>query len=463
MNCGLAEDVSYILCNREKRAWFGGKLPLALLFHLQRISFQHSKGSIWIEYPNISGHFYRRRFQVCILPLYALLFCVKLAFLFKHQTGLLWDGARYKVMLVQPVHTVYCLIRKKHWALQQKQIQMRGISERIKITAFYVGFITSTMLEWCTHAIQSYGKGERIAQTLKELIKRIQKIYSLPCLCVLLKQPQLFPSTTRDAKTRRDPARFVHQICPICSKGLDCVSLSAIFGWWCSDELLIHERKSLSKCFPRYWRATSISQQPADSVVGHTVLVQVILISSVFFLQPLVDMNIKYSTQPSVCTQHNTMLTALQADTVNVPKEMFPVPVLSNSWKATMNRASGAHRTDSKAKNSWKEISLCGGDREYDSNHYIIRCHHFNVTAISSQDLECFPEFGNYFQGKIYHLDGINHNTWKDRTRNCIDIFITFRGRLLKVLLLIHFSYFEARDIRMEASSLDFFRRHRSP
>lgn len=43
---------------------------------------------------------------------------------------------------------------------------------------------------------------------------------------------------------------------------------------------------------------------------------------------------------------------------VYVPKEMFPVPVLSNSWKAIMNRASGAQRTDSKAKNSWNEINL---------------------------------------------------------------------------------------------------------
>lgn len=165
------------------------------------------------------------------------------------------------------------------------------------------------------------------------------------------------------------------------------VWLYTILGRWCRDELLFHGRKSLSKCFQRYWRANSISQQPADSIGGHTVHVQVILIGGIFFLQRLVEMNIKYSTQPSVCTQHNTMLTALQADTVNVPKEMFPVPVLSNSWKATMNRASGAHRTDSKAKNSWKEISLCGGEREYDGNHYIIRCHHFNVTAISSQDL----------------------------------------------------------------------------
>lgn len=49
---------------------------------------------------------------------------------------------------------------------------------------------------------------------------------------------------------------------------------------------------------------------------------------------------------------------------MHIPNEMFPVPVLSNSWKATMNRASGAHRTASKARNSWKEISLFGEERK---------------------------------------------------------------------------------------------------
>lgn len=49
-----------------------------------------------------------------------------------------------------------------------------------------------------------------------------------------------------------------------------------------------------------------------------------------------------------------------------VPKEMVPVPDLSNSWKATMKRVSGAHNTDSNARNSWNEISLqrCVGMRE---------------------------------------------------------------------------------------------------
>lgn len=42
----------------------------------------------------------------------------------------------------------------------------------------------------------------------------------------------------------------------------------------------------------------------------------------------------------------------------SAPKEMAPVPVLSNSWKATMKRASGAHSTDSNARNSWNEMSL---------------------------------------------------------------------------------------------------------
>ena len=41
-----------------------------------------------------------------------------------------------------------------------------------------------------------------------------------------------------------------------------------------------------------------------------------------------------------------------------LPKVTSPLPVLSNSWKATMNKASGAHRTDSKATNSWKDINL---------------------------------------------------------------------------------------------------------
>lgn len=50
---------------------------------------------------------------------------------------------------------------------------------------------------------------------------------------------------------------------------------------------------------------------------------------------------------------------------IYIPNEMFPVPVLSNSWKATMNRASGAHRTDSKARNSWKEINLFGQEESH--------------------------------------------------------------------------------------------------
>lgn len=47
----------------------------------------------------------------------------------------------------------------------------------------------------------------------------------------------------------------------------------------------------------------------------------------------------------------------------SLPKEMVPVPVLSKSWKATMKRASGAHKTDSNARNSWNEISLLSGER----------------------------------------------------------------------------------------------------
>lgn len=76
-----------------------------------------------------------------------------------------------------------------------------------------------------------------------------------------MKQAQLFPSKTRDAKTRRDPARFVRQICPICSRGLDCVSLAAIFGRWCSDELLFHGRKSLSKILKGHQHFSTTSWQ----------------------------------------------------------------------------------------------------------------------------------------------------------------------------------------------------------
>lgn len=119
-----------------------------------------------------------------------------------------------------------------------------------------------------------------------------------------MKHPQLFPSKTWDLKTRRNPACFVHKICPIHSRGLDCVSLSTIFGRWCSDELLFHGRKSLSKCFPRFWRANSISQQPADSIGGHTVHIQVILISGI---PPEFDSNeyqIFNPTQSVYTTQH---------------------------------------------------------------------------------------------------------------------------------------------------------------
>lgn len=48
---------------------------------------------------------------------------------------------------------------------------------------------------------------------------------------------------------------------------------------------------------------------------------------------------------------------------VHLPKVAVPFPVLSKSWKATMKRASGAHSTDSKARNSWKEINLMETNR----------------------------------------------------------------------------------------------------
>lgn len=47
----------------------------------------------------------------------------------------------------------------------------------------------------------------------------------------------------------------------------------------------------------------------------------------------------------------------------HLPKVAVPFPVLSKSWKATMKRASGAHSTDSKARNSWKEINLMETNR----------------------------------------------------------------------------------------------------
>jgi len=49
---------------------------------------------------------------------------------------------------------------------------------------------------------------------------------------------------------------------------------------------------------------------------------------------------------------------------VHLPKVATPFPVLSKSWKATMKRASGAHSTDSNARNSWKEINLMRRDSE---------------------------------------------------------------------------------------------------
>jgi len=52
------------------------------------------------------------------------------------------------------------------------------------------------------------------------------------------------------------------------------------------------------------------------------------------------------------------------------PKDTSPVPVLSNSWKATMKRASGTHSTDSKARNSWNEINL----NEKPEESYIRTC-----------------------------------------------------------------------------------------
>lgn len=54
----------------------------------------------------------------------------------------------------------------------------------------------------------------------------------------------------------------------------------------------------------------------------------------------------------------NSKLAKIENTHWSVPKEMAPVPFLSNSWKATMKRASGAHNTDSNARNSWNEISL---------------------------------------------------------------------------------------------------------
>ena len=56
------------------------------------------------------------------------------------------------------------------------------------------------------------------------------------------------------------------------------------------------------------------------------------------------------------------VLQSIAAEGGCLPKVVIPIPALSNKRKATMKRASGAHSTDSNARNSWKEINL-GGDR----------------------------------------------------------------------------------------------------
>lgn len=154
----------------------------------------------------------------------------------------------------------------------------------------YVGFITSTMLEWCCqsfHSSRRRRKGrDHSHKTHKwELMRFNSVIFRLSrnagaynisakdiylnCLCVLCAE-EATTTKTSDAQTRRgDPTRFVHKICSIQSSGLDHVAQSAIFGRSCPDELLLHRWKSISKCFPRHWRANSISQQPADSLGGH--------------------------------------------------------------------------------------------------------------------------------------------------------------------------------------------------
>lgn len=182
-----------------------------------------------------------------------------------------------------------------------------------------------------------------------------------------MRQPQLF--CVRNLRCKEQET--IHQIGPTPSRGLAHGSQSTVFAvqWWA---VVPHKEiyfQVLSK--------TPRSQQHLSTIwqfrwAHNRACVQ--SFGFIFFLLPVFGWN-EYQISrlhQRVCTQHKMMFTPLQDDTADVPKEMFPVPVLSNSWKATMNRASGAHRTDSKAKNSWKEISLFGGERQHDRNQRII-------------------------------------------------------------------------------------------
>ena len=85
------------------------------------------------------------------------------------------------------------------------------------------------------------------------------------------------------------------------------------------------------------------------------------------------------------CVESETRLSIISSKTGNLrqvysPKAVTPLPVLSNSRKATMKRESGAHSTDSNATNSWKEIKLEGRATERKRIGWIMSasCCHFS-------------------------------------------------------------------------------------
>lgn len=99
---------------------------------------------------------------------------------------------------------------------------------------------------------------------------------------------------------------------------------------------------------------------------------------------------------------------------------MVPVPVLSKSWKATMKRPSGAHNTDSNARNSWNEISLSptvclveGGKKTTKKtmlNIYIITVIAEFMPLIQSKQ----PELSPHIDSHQWHVEITE--TWFDPT-----------------------------------------------
>lgn len=283
-----------------------------------------------------------------------------------------------------------------------------------------------------------------------------------------MRQPQLFPSKTWNAKTRRDPARFVHKTYPIQSRGLDRVSQSAIFGWWCSDEPLFHGRKSLSKCFPRYSRANSISQQPDDSFGGHNGA-RTGHSDCRYFFPPAFGWNEYQILNPTHCvytTQHNTTQRLLPCKpTLWAYRRRCSQCQSCRTAERQLWTGRPGHTGQTQRPKTPERRSACVEEKQSmtvitTSSHVIILMWQLFSAKLYNAflTLDMFSEWNMPFRNSS---DGINHNTPEDGVRNGIYIFITFRGLLLMVL--IHFSYFEARDIRLEASSLDFLRCHRCP